>query len=661
MAQDRETVIRLEEIVVTATKQKADVFDTSIPVNIIDKETIDREVARSMGDVFKNQPGLSVSETGSGSIRPQIRGLFDDRVLILVDGMRLSEQRGTGNHRLSIDPAQIERIEVIRGPASVLYGTDGIGGVINIITRKAQEERIEEFRINGIVESSFDSSTNGWKHSGTLRMGKGGFNFFFNGIYEDTDNLETADGKLPHSFYDGYTISSSGNYCWQNSKIGLSYFQNKGDIGIPNITFKESFFDGEKHKMTMLNYELYDISPIFQKLKICGSYQRHNRHMHILNPVEPTKDVNVEIFLDIDTWNLQPEVTLTFGERHRITSGLLFFREDADSQREQRFINPTSGEVLGYGPFHGIGVIPDADRIGLGIFAQDEINVTDRLALTPGVRFDWIRAECGTLEGHPVTATTEDDTAVSINLGVLYRLTKNLNLAANIGRAFRAPNLLERFFYGPHQFVFQIGNPELEPEKSLNLDVALKARYDRFRGSISLFRNQIWDFIVFEQTGPIDPETGLPCWTFNNVGRAFLYGGEAEAEFKIGYGLSTFFNLSYVRARNQENDTDLPEIPPLRAGYGVRYERKLFKNWNLWSEFLITTVARQKDVAPWENETPGYTTLDFRVNLDLKKNFSLFLTMENLTDKSYHLHTSRVRGINEQPGRNVSFKLVARW
>ena len=108
MAQDRETVIRLEEIVVTATKQKADVFDTSIPVNIIDKETIDRKIARSMGDVFKNQPGLSVSETGPGSIRPQIRGLFDDRVLILVDGIRLSEQRGTGNHRLSIDPAQIE-------------------------------------------------------------------------------------------------------------------------------------------------------------------------------------------------------------------------------------------------------------------------------------------------------------------------------------------------------------------------------------------------------------------------------------------------------------------------------------------------------------------------------------------------------------------------
>ena len=93
-----------------------------------------------MGDVFENQAGISVSETGPGSIRPQIRGLLDDRVLILVDGIRLSEQRGTGNHRLSVDPKQIERIEVVRGPVSVLYGTDGIGGVINIITRKTAKK-----------------------------------------------------------------------------------------------------------------------------------------------------------------------------------------------------------------------------------------------------------------------------------------------------------------------------------------------------------------------------------------------------------------------------------------------------------------------------------------------------------------------------------------
>jgi len=173
--------VALDTIVVTAKRYESNLFDTSQPINIINKDDIQKIQPVTIGDVFKNQPGIDVSQTGMGTERLMIRGLYDARVLILVDGIRLSEQAPGGDHALSIDPSQIERIEVVRGPASVLYGSDAIGGVINIITKKQKRIINDGARFNGSIDAGYDSATNAKLAGLSIDGGYDRFNYYLGG------------------------------------------------------------------------------------------------------------------------------------------------------------------------------------------------------------------------------------------------------------------------------------------------------------------------------------------------------------------------------------------------------------------------------------------------------------------------------------------------
>jgi hemoglobin/transferrin/lactoferrin receptor protein len=202
-----------------------------------------------------------------------------------------------------------------------------------------------------------------------------------------------------------------------------------------------------------------------------------------------------------------------------------------------------------------------------------------------------------------------------------------------------------------------IGNPDLKPEYSFNLDLGLKAKYDKFQGTVSLFRNEISDYIVKRRTGRIDPDSGLEIDRWENVGRALLYGMEAQGEFDLGAGFALFASCSYVRGKDETGSTDLPDIPPFRANYGCRYRKAVQPDWELWTEFAGLTAARQGKIAPYERPAGGYTVLTWSAGATFRKNLRLTLMVANLADKSYHDHLSRVTWINEEPGRNVRFQM----
>jgi hemoglobin/transferrin/lactoferrin receptor protein len=642
--------VQLDAVVVTATRTETPAFDTPLPVNVIRRRQIEREMPVSMSEVFKREAGLDAATTGPNIVHPMIRGLFDDRVLVLVDGIRLSEQRGGGDHRLSIDPDQIDRIEAVRGPGSVLYGSDALGGVINIITRQAKVERRPGWRTQFSLGGGVNNANDGLEQTTAIQAGYDRVNLFFNSVYRNTGDINTPSGPLYHSFYRGFTLSGGGNYTWPQSELALSAWGTQADIGVPNRTAKESHFDHEVHLMAQGTYRHYDISQFCPEVKIDAAFQRHQRHMHILNPIPPQTDL--EVLLNLNTWNFQPQAVLTWRDGQRFTTGLQFFREDAASARDRWGITANS-----WVPQPLPGVIPDASRTGTGLYLQDEIRLTERLSLTPGGRFDWIRSVAGEAPLHPVKGTSQADSAVSGSLGFLYRLTPHLHLVANVGRAFRAPTLLERYFFGPHQDTVDIGNPDLKPEFSFNLDLGLKAKYDKFQGTVSLFRNEISDYIVKRRTGRIDPDSGLEIDQWENVGRALLYGLEAQGEYDLGAGFALFANCSYVRGKDETASTDLPDMPPLRANYGCRYRQAVPPDWELWTEFAGLTAARQGKIAPYERPTGGYTVLTWSAGATFRKKLRLTLMVANLADKSYHDHLSRVTWINEEPGRNVRFQM----
>ncbi|MBN2231864.1 MAG: TonB-dependent receptor [Deltaproteobacteria bacterium] len=653
--------LRLDELVITATRSQREVFDTPLPVNRITRDDIDRLTPRSMADLFRRQPGPDVSVTGPGSVRPMIRGLYDDRVLILVDGIRLSEQRGGGNHAFSISPHQIERIEVIRGPASVLYGSDAIGGVINIITRPdhtvASKSGGAGKNGGGTATLACDGATDGRQEILTMYADDGTWQLRAAASHRDTGNLETADGELRHSFFDGGTVSVGARHHGPVWTADLSGYFSSADIGIPNRTATVSVFDGEQHLFTALSMQADNPWGRLENTVIDAAFQRHERHMHLRNPTGPDTDLEMDIIVDIDTWNLQPHTVISLGDRHRLTVGSQLFYEEVTSARDRRLLTRTAGTAT---PMPPSGVIPDATRLGAGFYAQDEIILTDRISTIAALRGDWIRSEANDEKGHPLGPETASDRSLSGSLGLLCALTDRINLTANIGRAFRAPTLLERFFHGPHQDTVDRGNPDLAPETSLNLDAGIRYRGTRFQGSAALFLNRIDDYIVKRRTGVFDADSGLEITRWENVTRAELYGGELEGELDLGAGFSLRTCISLVRGRDDHTGDDLPDIPPVKGTATLRWENDTAAR-NLWVETATHAAAGQDHPGPGESATPGYTTFDLRAGWDWKKRLEFIVSAENLGDKSFHDHLSRVSWMNEQPGRHLQAKITARF
>jgi len=364
--------------------------------------------------------------------------------------------------------------------------------------------------------------------------------------------------------------------------------------------------------------------------------------------------MNIKLWLDIDTYTLKPQVVLVPNDTHRVTVGLDTFYEDATSART---IRDTASAWVNPG-FDGVPVIPDSTRMGVGAFVQDEITLGDRWIVTPGLRADWIEAQT---DGHPrhqlSGEETSESSAASGNLGILYRVSNELNLYGNVGRAFRAPTLLELYFYGPHDVGNDIGDPDLDPETSWNFDIGLKTRTDRLHTMISAFYNIVDDYIVKENQGDGN-------YRYMNYAHVSLYGAEAGLDYELGGGFSTFASLSYVRGENDDTGENLPGIPPLKGRYGVRYDTTLSAENRLWMEVMGLTASDQDKTGPNERETDGYTRGDARIGVDLGNSWSLVAAVENFTDELYQDHLSSTWqefGLNDQAGRNVKLMLKARF
>lgn len=643
---------RLEEVVVTATGYDRLALDTSLPMNVINDEDLGERVAQSMVDVFAGEPGVDVSSTGTGSVRPVIRGLFDERVLILVDGLRLSEQRPGGNHILSLDPAQVASVEVVRGPASVLYGSDALGGVMNVITRKEERRTDSGWRLGLQQDLAYESATSGWKSTSHATFGSGRFNGYAGGFYRDAGNIETADGEIPHSFFRGGTLWGGGGWEGERWRARIGYSFMQADIGIPanDEVFLADYFDDETHHHLTGRLVRDGGEGLVREFRLDAGWQRHERNRYRLRtPPGPAVQGNLEITIDVDldTWLLQPQWVLVPADDHTITCGIQGFLEDATSERRIIDTEPGSGFQ---DPFDEVPVIPPSDRFGLGAYVQDEWSVSPRWTLVPGIRFDHITTSS---DGHPDHAVDDelerDDQALSGNLGVVHHARPGWNIYANVGRAFRAPTLLERFFFGPHDAAKDdLGNPDLDPETSLNFDLGVKVRQDSWRAQISVFHNTVHDYIA-----KVDVDTAL-AWL--NLEDVRLYGAETAIEMWPAREWTLFGSLAWVRGEVTDDGGDLPSIPPLRARGGVRWQRDLGVERQIWSEAVLLWTDGQTNTGPGERATPSWRRLDLRGGWSLGGHWALTAAVENLTDSAYSDHLSRVwqdLGRTSQPGRNV--------
>jgi len=662
-----------DQIVVTPGRQEQASGDAPAPITVFDRETIEMIQPEKMADLFKTIPGVEIEGEGPFRGIPVIRGMSSNRVLILVDGQRLNNARESttfaGIQPALVNLAEVERIEVLRGPASVQYGSDAIGGVINIITRQPSLGA-QDFKVTGDVAYEYGTTSESQQGRAAVTGTGKGFSFYAGATYEKVDDYTAADGASEDPRYLGWvrdddTVPNSGMeqttfnggvkfLTGQQGvlRIDAEVVRTK-DVGFPGFDLETSGieitfpnFDRDKLGVAWNSGPVLGLSDI----SLSAYYQGVSKEsQNILN--FPGFFLSTFTQSEIDSIGFNAQSIADAGNHH-LTFGLDSYRDNVEDNAlsEQcfgAFCLPPSTEVA----------VPKSEQTGLGAYIEDRWAISDQISLQLGLRgdtFDFVSEDDPDYPGEPFDVT---DSAVSGNVGVTWSVTDNVNLVALVARGFRTPNLQERSFTGlaTTQDVFIVQNPNLDSESSWNYEIGTKVRYDRYSGGLHLFYNDLTDFITLEFLGE-DLAPGIELAQFANIAKATIWGAEFDLQALFANWWTAFGSVAYIEGDNKITDEPLPSIPPLKVILGLRYQRT---KW--WTEANLRFLDRQTRLPQsdpdFETGTTGFTVYDLRGGYDFNFGIGVLIALENITDKLYNEPYNN----RPEPGRNLRMTVRYRF
>lgn len=663
------------DVTVTATRKEKSTLEVAMPVSVDSQLDIERRAPNNVAELLNVHPGMDVTGVTPNQIRPVIRGLRGQRILLLADGIRLNNSRRSqdfGEITGMIDLSQVERVEVVRGPASVLYGSDAIGGVVNIISSDAFSAAGQE-NLAGTIGARFDTAGNLNHENFSLSGRSGKFQLRLSGSYRHAGNFSAPAGSFGQiRLADETPVKDSGledhSLSLQlsfrptvNQRLDFKHeYYNANDAGFgfvepelydPGAPRIRIFYPYQVFHKSTLRYEnrglnFFAADGISLQLFLLQNDRRLDRDMFIpfSSPRLPPGaglSLKGENITDIATFGYRLEATKVLFGRHVLLYGSDFYSDDtrnADLSTMQ-FLNmggpmpPTIDRTP---------ELPNARYRSLGLFIQDDVRLTKRLSTVFGLRYQDVA--CQTLftpglESVPLEKSSDRTLTGAANF--VYALNDRLSASFSIGRGFRSPNLIERFFNGvtPEGGAFQSRNTELKAETSLNLDFGLKYHLDSFFVEANYFHNIIADGIRVMPTG--SQVYGLPEYRNENLEKLRLQGVELSLDYLFPFGLSLGGNLTALRAKDLVN----PEIPysntySSRINFYLRYEA-LSGAW--WAEYRLRHNGNQRDVLVGNNPigpyVPGFTVHDLAagVTLGRKGRFpqKLGLVLVNLTNALY--------------------------
>lgn len=655
------SAILLDEIQVTATRGRRAVTEVAAPVSVVDREDLERRQASKVGELLAAEPGVEVEGSGPFLGLPVIRGLSGNRVLVLVDGQRLNNAREAinfgGVQPSLLDVEQIEEVEILRGPASVLYGTDALGGIVNIITREAPFPSAG-LAFGGHVETGYGSIDEGRRVSGSLRASAPRFGVRVAGAWREADDFESPEAVVVNSAAESLDLSADIEFrpsAAHRLTLGLDRFEAE-DVGLPGtagvFTGSFPFTDREKASLTYSTTAV----PAIGDLRVETYVQDQDENFATVLDLPPIEAGPSTLFIDSETERVSDVVTVganiraekAVGIRHRLTYGIDFFRDDVDEERREETVTVSEPRFPG-GPPAGTETevddaptTPEAIFQGLGFYLQDEIEA-GRWRLVPGVRFDRFDIDTERLDRPEGAVPAQDRTeeAVSASVGVLFHATPRIRPVVSVGRAFRTPNIIERFFFGPgSQGGLTVPSPDLENETSLNVDAGIRLAFPRVRAMATYFHNRIDDFITFVP-GTFEGDStfaGQPISQVANVGEVRLQGVEASLEYLIPVGGTELFaSAAFSYTDGEDLETDQPLfVPPVKGVFGLRWRGAADA---LTAGIGVRTVGDRDEVPAGFEATRGFTVVDLYGALHLLPwvghDATLRLGLDNATDEPY--------------------------
>ncbi|HET7922811.1 MAG TPA: TonB-dependent hemoglobin/transferrin/lactoferrin family receptor [Gammaproteobacteria bacterium] len=718
----------LGEVVVSATRVSQPVLDTAASITVITAQEIDNTLAGDIGQMVRYQPGISVPNdpTRFGSRGFDIRGINGNRIKILLDGVPAPDAFSIGSlsdaGRNFVDPDVLKRVEIIRGPASSLYGSEAVGGVVNFITKDPGD-----YLLQGNGDAYFGTGT-GWNSvdnsamlSGTAAFGDAdnqGMVLFTRRQGHEAGNqgsVDTEDATRttpnPQNNQDNNLLAKGVfNREWGTLSLTLSNHHSDNDtqvfsalestdysamVGFPYVLATTSMSGHDTSDLTLASARLdfkgagsgwFDDGTALTYCQY-GDTQQDTLERQRTTIFGAPNDALINRRFTFAQHTAGTSLTLRkrFGEtvRHLLVYGLDVDRSRIEEMRDGWKQDLATGAItttVGPDTFPARD-FPLSTTLEAGLFAEDRMAFADeRFLLIPGLRYDYYRLDA---DNDPVFGNTspgiaaEDttDSSWSPRLGAVYKLDDRSSLFAQYAYGFRAPDYSDvNVGFTNLQFGYTaIPNPNLKPETSNAVEFGIKHFGDGANFSLSAYYDRFDDFIEPFVSLGVDPNTNLLTFQAQNIGKVTLYGVEARATFKLDavlQGLRLDSALAWGVGNDDAADAPLNSVNPPEAILGLGY----LSASSLWGARLVGTFVHAKtrvnnDPAATQFQIPGYATFDLIGNFNLDDSTRIVVGLFNLTDRKYW-NWSSVQGRPDgdplidrytQPGFNVGASLHVSW
>jgi hemoglobin/transferrin/lactoferrin receptor protein len=682
----------LDAVTVTATRTERSTFNTPQPITVIDAATIREKLPHGATDLFRDIAGLDASGVGPSQRRPEIRLQRGQRILLLQDGLRLNNarrQQDFGEIPALAGIASVSQVEVVRGPSSVLYGTDAIGGVVNLISASVPPG-LRSGDVRGELMFRYGSAGEASTPSGFVAAKFGRFGVTANAAYR-----EARDYRAPKGSFGNVTLNESVDVFDSGIRDRSYQASAKYELGATRELFARAewyradeagfgYIDparlgADQPTIQILypdqSYDRYTVgvrahaltNPFASRAELSAYTQANARHLTnlIFVRMSPTMSMDSRSynFTDLSTIGGRIELAKPLFGRHLLTYGVDAFQDASENTDSSRTV------MLGFGPVaitrtSNVPSVPNATFRSAGAFAQLELNPFDRLTTVLGGRVQDVFAETKETPNVTLPPVRGSSSTAVWSANALYRLATDLNAVAAVGRGFRAPNLVERFFEGPapEGNGYQRSNAALAAETNINVDLGLRYRRGALYAEGFVFRNDISNAIRAVATG--DSVNGQPAYRNQNVGRLRVDGLELVSGLRFANGIDASASLTRFDGTNVTFPTS-----PIGDSYSSKVVAELAYR-PAHRRFSLGYTARfqgeQKDVIVGANPIgpviPAFTVHSARASLRLLDRAgvtnSLVLAAENLGNALY-AEFPNASFFRPEPGRNLSVALVS--
>jgi outer membrane receptor protein involved in Fe transport len=653
-------LIPSQEVIVRSTRTTDYLKNTPYPLTIVTNDRLVENSNITVSDALSREPGIALVRDGMWETLISIRGMTRYNVVMMIDNTRIETANDHAAALSLLNPFDIDRIEVVKGASSALAGTGAFGGVVSIITKSPSFSN--EPYMNGESMVRYESVNNSHAEYLALEGGSDMVRFRTSGMFRKADNYSSPTGTVPNSYFGDWDFSAdAGMKLFGKHSFDFEYQRSQTDgAGIPggSSLFPPAAivkYSLARRELFKAEYTIPSINEWFSSLVIRASQQNIERDVNLIANQKLTKTPHAVH----STGTVQTEATIIPLDGHSLTAGAEVWQRSITSGRETYKVG--NDTILEEVP------LPNSSFTSAGVYVQDEWRIVPQYTtLVIGGRYDGIQVHndltYDTLwlkyRGQITTPSnrallwrenTSNTQSWSVNAGIRQNILEYLDASFLSSTAFRTPALEELYAYLTNTTPPHVGNPNLQPEKSISLDCGVHFHIQNVSLTADIYYNT-YQNLVGDTLGSFD---GTPAYVKANIGKARIYGYELSLEAAPIDAFKFFSSLSYIRGEDTKNNANLGQIVPMKGSLALNYLVKEIGTLRIDCEL----VDNKTNLAKSETSTSGYALLNAGFTttsiVGFGARFQLSGGIQNIFDRAYVNFLSTLRGnLNNEPGRN---------